>query len=193
MGGIKVTDIAFGRMRAPDLDRAELFLTDFSMARSDRTRTALYMRGTDPAHHLYVVELGEPVFVGCGFYAASEEDLHRLAREAGASAVESIDEPGGGKRVRLRDPLGYQIEVVHGIERVAPLPLRRQLLNYGSERYRRAGELMRLGKGPAHVRRNGHMVLMSTNLPKTVQWYRSTLGFLCSDDVYAEREDNLVG
>ncbi len=193
MSGIKVADIAFGRMRAPDLDRAEQFLTDFGLVRSDRTRTALYMRGTDPTHHLYVAELGDPRFVGCAFQAASEEDLHRLARAQGASPVESIDEPGGGKRVRLRDPLGYQIEVVHGIARPEPLPLRRQLLNYGAERRRRAGELMRLAKGPAHVRRIGHMVLMSTDLGRTVQWYRGTLGFLCSDDVYAEREDNLVG
>ncbi len=193
MGGIKVSDIAFGRMRAPDLDRAEQFLTDFGLVRSDRTRTALYMRGTDPAHHLYVAELGEPALVGCGFYARSEADLHEIARADGASAVESIDEPGGGKRVRLRDPLGYQIEIVHGIEQPAALPLKRQKLNYGSERLRRAGELMRLDKGPAHVRRIGHMVLMSTDLPKTVRWYRSMLGFLCSDDVYAEREDNLVG
>ena len=28
--------------------------------------------------------------------------------------MESIDEPGGGKRVRLRDPMGYQIEIVYG-------------------------------------------------------------------------------
>ena len=193
MSGIKVADIAYGRVAAPDLDRAEQFLTDFGMARSARTRTALYMRGTDPTHHLYIAELGEPRFIGCGFYATSEEDLHKLARVDGASAVESIDEPGGGKRVRLSDPLGYQIEVVHGIEQPAPLPLRRQLLNYGSERLRRAGELMRIAKGPAHVRRIGHMVLMSTDLRRTVDWYRRTLGFLCSDDVYAEREDNLVG
>jgi catechol 2,3-dioxygenase-like lactoylglutathione lyase family enzyme len=193
MAGIKVTDIAYGRMRAPDLDEAEAFLTAFGMVRSDRTGDALYMRGTDSAHHLYVAELGAPRFVGCAFYAASEEDLHKIARADGASAVESIDEPGGGKRVRLCDPMGYQIEIVYGIQRPPPLRLSRQLLNYGAERYRRAGELMRLAKGPAHVKRMGHMVLMSTDLRKTVQWYRDTLGFLCSDDVYAEREDNLVG
>src|SRR5258708_10805948 len=149
MAGIKVTDIAYGRMRAPDLDKAEAFLTAFGMVRSDRTADVLYMRGTDPAHHLYVAELGEPRFVGCAFYAKSEEDLHRIARSDGASPVESIDEPGGGRRVRLRDPLGYQTEIVYGIQRLPPLRVQRQLLNYGAERYRRAGELMRLEKGPA--------------------------------------------
>ena len=33
----------------------------------------------------------------------------------------SIDEPGGGKRVRLTEPNGYQIEVVCGIAPVPPI------------------------------------------------------------------------
>ena len=41
----------------------------------------------------------------------------------GASGIENIDEPGGGKRVRLTEPNGYQIEVVHGIDKVPPIPV----------------------------------------------------------------------
>ena len=37
---------------------------------------------------------------------------------------EHLDEPGGGKRVRSPDPLGYQIEVVCGMQQLAPLPRR---------------------------------------------------------------------
>ena len=48
------------------------------------------------------------------FAAQSEADLHRLATMDGASAVEDMDEPGGGRRVRLTDPHGYQVEVVWG-------------------------------------------------------------------------------
>src|SRR5262249_50701874 len=47
MAAIKVTDMAYGRLKAPDLDLMEEFLTRFGMARSERTNTALYMRGTD--------------------------------------------------------------------------------------------------------------------------------------------------
>ena len=32
-----VTDIAYGRLRAPDLDIMEEFLLDFGMVRADRT------------------------------------------------------------------------------------------------------------------------------------------------------------
>src|SRR5271163_2301175 len=100
---IKVKDIAWGRLRSPDLDKQETFLLDFGMVRAARTKTALYMRGTDPNHHLHVTELGESKFVGLAYYAASEEDLDKVSRVEGASKVEAIDEPGGGKRVRLKD------------------------------------------------------------------------------------------
>jgi len=101
MAWIKATDIAYGRLRAPDLDVMEEFLTRFGMLRADRTNTALYMRGTDPAHHIHVTEKGAPKFVGLAYYAASGDDLERIARAPGASPIEDIDEPGGGKRVRL--------------------------------------------------------------------------------------------
>jgi len=120
---IKVRDLAYGRLRAPDLDVMEEFLTHFGLIRSARTPTALYMRGTDPRHHLHVTEKGAPAFVGFAYQAAGEEDLARVAKAPGASPVESIDEPGGGKRVRLREPNGYQIEVVWGLETLPAIPV----------------------------------------------------------------------
>src|SRR6266851_4467582 len=183
MAWIKATDIAYGRLRAPDLDVMEEFLTRFGMVRAERTGTAHYMRGTDPVHHIHVTEKGEPKFVGFAYYADSEDDLKRLAKAPGASAVEAIDEPGGGKRVRLTEPNGYQIEVVHGIAAVAPIATRRQKLNTGEDPLLRAGELMRLPKGPSHVKRIAHGVMMTPKFEATVAWFRDTLGFVCSDDV----------
>src|SRR5215468_451395 len=141
---IKVKDLAYGRLRAPDLDAAEEFLTHFGMIRAARTPTALYMRGTDPEHHLHVTEKGDPKFVGLAYYAQDEDDLARIAKATGASGIETIDEPGGGKRVRLKEPNGYQIEVVCGIAPVPEIPVRRQKLNSGEAPLSRAGELMRL-------------------------------------------------
>src|SRR2546428_14170028 len=102
MALIKVTDLAYGRLRAPDLDVAEEFLTNFGMVRAARTNGALYIRGTDPAHHLHVTEKGDPGFVGLAYYAASLDDLKRGAKAPGASGLQEIDGPGGGKRVRLK-------------------------------------------------------------------------------------------
>ncbi len=194
MAVIKVTDIAWGRLRSPDLDAQEEFLKRFGLIKTERTKDALYMRGTDPTHHIHITEKGEPKFVGFAYYAASEDDLKRLAKTPGASAVEEIDEPGGGKRVRLTEPNGYQIEVVHGVAPVAPIAVRpRQKLNTGESPLQRAGELMRLPKGPSHVKRIGHGVLMTPRFNDTVKWFRDTLGFICSDDVYAGEKENLIG
>ena len=193
MALIKVTDLAYGRLRAPDLDVMEEFLTHFGMIKVDRTKTALYMRGTDPTHHIHVTEKGDPGFVGLAYYAASADDLKRVAKAPGASAVEDIDEPGGGKRVRLKEPNGYQIEVVYGTDKVKPIPVKSQALNMGKESLNRAGELMRIHRGSARVKRIGHGVMASPKLVETVQWFRERLGFVCSDDVYAGTKDNLIG
>jgi catechol 2,3-dioxygenase-like lactoylglutathione lyase family enzyme len=193
MAWAKVTDIAYGRLRSPDLDVQEEFLTRFGMKRAARTANALYMRGTDPAHHLHITEKGDPKFVGIAYYVADEDDLKKLSKAPGATGVETIDEPGGGKRVRLTEPNGYQIEVVCGIEKVDSIPVKRQKLNSGEAPTARAGELMRLPRGPAHVKRIGHGVLMSSKFTETVRWFRETLGLICSDDVYAGDKENLIG
>jgi catechol 2,3-dioxygenase-like lactoylglutathione lyase family enzyme len=193
MAVIKVRDLAYGRLRSPDLDAAEEFLTHFGMIRAARTPTALYMRGTDAHHHLHVTEKGDPAFIGLAYYAGSADDLEKLAKLPGASAVESIDEPGGGRRVRLREPNGYQIEVVHGIEALPAIPVPEQPMNTGTEPLRRAGELMRLRKSPTPVKRMGHGVLGTPKVRETAAWFRETLGFLCSDDVYAGTKDHLIG
>ena len=151
------------------------------------------MRGTDPRHHIHITEKGDPKFVAFGYYAASEDDLARVAKAPGASAVESIDEPGGGKRVRLREPNGYQIEVVHGIATPPAIPVPVQEMNTGVAPLRRAGELMRLRKSPTPIKRIGHGVMGTPKVKETVQWFRETLGFICSDDVYAGEKDHLIG
>jgi catechol 2,3-dioxygenase-like lactoylglutathione lyase family enzyme len=192
---IKAVDLAYGRLRSPDLDKQEEFLTAFGMVRADRTKNALYMRGTDPAHHLHVTELGEPKFVGLGFHAGSMDDLEKLSRVDGASPIEEIDEPGGGRRVRLTDPDGYQIEVIHGMEQLPKIPLARPPVNTGEDKTQRRNALYYKGveRGPSHIKRFGHFVLMTPNFEKMLGWYRETIGFRCSDDVYADSKDNIVG
>jgi len=194
MAWIKATDMAYGRLCSPDLDLQEEFLTKFGMVRAARTPTALYMRGTDPCHHIHVTEKSDPKFVGFAYYVASEDDLKALTKVPGVTGIENIDEPGGGKRVRLTEPNGYQIEVVCGIEKVEPLKIpKRQKLNSGEDPLARAGELMRLSKGPSHVKRIGHGVINTPKFDETIGWFREALGFICSDDVYAEDKKNLIG
>jgi catechol 2,3-dioxygenase-like lactoylglutathione lyase family enzyme len=192
---IKATDLAYGRLRSPDLDKQEEFLTAFGMVRADRTKNALYMRGTDAPHHIHVTELGAPKYVGIALHAGSLDDLEKLARTPGASPIESIDEPGGGKRVRLTDPDGFQVEVVHGMAQLPKIPVVRPPVNIGEDKTQRRNALYYKGveRGPSHVKRIGHFVVHSPQFEKTLGWYRDMFGFRCSDEVYVDRKDNITG
>jgi catechol 2,3-dioxygenase-like lactoylglutathione lyase family enzyme len=189
---IRVNDLAYVRFRAPDLDRMESFLTDFGLVRAARTDTALYMRGADSQHHIHVTELGDPAFLGVGLEAASAADLAAIARAPGATAAEAIDEPGGGTRVRLADPNGIRLDVVHGIERVAALPLpARRPLNSDAQRSR-LGERQHVDRGPAHVKRLGHFVLLVNDFRETEAFYRTHFGFRNSDELYLGQRDTVL-
>ena len=147
MAVIKVTDIAYVRLRAPDLDVQAEFLENFGLAQSARTNNAIYYRGTDPVHHIHVTEKGDPRVIGLAYHASSEDDLKTLAKTDGASGIEHLDEPGGGQRVRLTELNGYQVEVVWGMEKVSELPAPRQMLNSGYAPLARKGDLMRIPRG----------------------------------------------
>ena len=191
MSYIKVTDMAYGRLRAPDLDVMEEFLDPLRHDALERTANALYMRGTDPVHHIHVTEKGEPKFVGLAYYAESEDDLKRIAKAPGASGIEAIDEPGGGKRGALTEPNGYQIEVVHGLRGIPDRDQAPEAQHWRGPAA--AGGRADACPGPSHVKRIGHGVMMTLKFRETVDWFRDTLGFVCSDDVYAGEKNNLIG
>jgi catechol 2,3-dioxygenase-like lactoylglutathione lyase family enzyme len=193
MPALKVADLAFPRMEAPDLDAMEEFLTHFGMIRAERTPDALYMRGADDHHHLHVTHKGGTKFIGFAYHVADAADLERATKLPGASGIETLNEPGGGRRVRLTEPNGYQIELIAGMERVAPIKVERDPPNSGSEPLRRAGRLMRLPKSPTPIQRIGHGVLSTPKVKETTAWFRETLGMIRSDDVYAGEKDNIIG
>src|SRR2546430_17702332 len=66
-------------------------------------------------------------------------------------------------------------------------------MNGGLEPLRRAGDLMRLRPSPSPIKRMGHGVIGTPKVKETVQWFRETLGFICSDDVYAGDKNNVIG
>jgi catechol 2,3-dioxygenase-like lactoylglutathione lyase family enzyme len=193
MPKIKAHDLAYVRFGVPDLDEAEVFLNDFGLNRSAETATARYYRARDDHHHVYITEQGETRFKAMAFEVASEAALETFAAAEGLR-MEAIAEPGGGKRVLLTEPNGYTVELVAGIERVAPIPTTARDPNVAAVPLRRAGDCVRLEKGPARVRRLGHVVLSSPRPYETVAWFRETLGLLGSDDLHdPDNGDRLVG
>ncbi|MGB0629129.1 MAG: catechol 1,2-dioxygenase [Alphaproteobacteria bacterium] len=189
---IKVEDIAFGRLQSPDLDEAEEFLVNFGMVRAERTNDTLYMRGTDPAPFIHVTHKGEAKFIGLAFRAQSEEDLEKISKVDGASDIEDLDAPGGGKCVRLTEPNGYQIEVVYGQQDQEEIEVPRFGVNTAAARDSRLGELTRIERGPSHVKRLGHAVIMTPDVMGGTKWFRETLGLVASDEVYVGEKDNII-
>jgi catechol 2,3-dioxygenase-like lactoylglutathione lyase family enzyme len=189
---IKVSDIAYVRFSAPDLDEMERFLGDFGLAVTERRNEVLYARGSDTSPWIHSTVRGEPGFVAVAFEAASAADLEAASKLDGGSPVEPIEEPGGGSRVRFTDPDGYTIEVVHGRQPAAPLRVEGTLpANTGRER-RRLGAQQSVPTGPARVKRLGHMVLRVSDFKTSDAWYKSRFGFLSSDEVFLGDPQNVI-
>ena len=180
---IKVKDISHVRLSAPDLDRMEQFLTDFGMQRAARTDTALYMRGMGTKPFIHVTEKGPPGFIGFAYGARSLQDLQTLAEAHGAT-VEAIDEPGGGSRVRLREPNGFQIDVLYGQQPVQALP--------DTVARIRPPDGASMRKGAPRVTRIAHAVLATPKLNETIAWFRENFGFIQTDELFLA-DDRMIG
>ena len=94
--------------------------------------------------------------------------------------------------IRLGEPKTFLDGQVR-IERLPEIKAPRQMINSGYAPTARAGQPMRIPKGASRVKRIGHGVMGTPKLKETIQWFRDTLGLICSDDVYAGEKDHLIG
>jgi len=192
MSIIRVEDIAYVRFRAPDLDAMESFLDDFGLVRAARGPESLHMRGAGPAAFVHVTRRGEPGFAGLAFRAGSVADLHALARHDGV-AVAALDGPGEGSLVRLRDPDGFDVEVVAGQTSVSELPIPGHEPSNDARNRLRRDVLKRVGAGPAHVQRLGHCVLNVSDFRRSEQWYKERFGLITSDEIWVGDPNMAIG
>jgi catechol 2,3-dioxygenase-like lactoylglutathione lyase family enzyme len=176
--------MAYVRLSAPDLGRMEQFLLDFGMITAHRDARRLYMRGAGDAPYLHVTELGPPGVVSFAYDVDDEDALRSMARRGDASPVEALDGPGGGKRVRLRDPNGCWIELVTGRATVEPMPRRPNV---------RPPDGVSKLVGAARVVRLSHTACMTPEPRPTIEWYQKTLGVIPTDELYIGSRDNLLG
>jgi len=179
---VKAIDTAYILFQVPDLQKQKAFLCDFGMVEAQGDGDHLYLRGYGTAPYIYSAHRGsEPRFLGAGFLLGSEADLQRASSETG-QPVEAVDGPGGGQRVRLRDPDGFLVDLVWGRQPVTPLETRRAPLpvNLPGDK-RRVNSAQRPPLEPSAVERFGHYVLMVTDFETSWKWYRRHLGLLPSD------------
>jgi catechol 2,3-dioxygenase-like lactoylglutathione lyase family enzyme len=189
----KAVDVAYVVYQVPDLDHMEAFLTDFGLARAARTGDVLYMRGVGSLPYAHVTVRGaEPRFVGGALTMRSPEDLDALAKLPGSSAVEAIDGPGGGQRVRMITPDGVQIDAVWGIENAPRLPLRAPNPFNAGARKERHNQPLRPKREPALALRLGHFVLRVSNHDQSVAWFKERFGLLPSDYICVPGDESRV-
>lgn len=186
--GIRVSDIAFVRFQAPDLDQMEVFLSDFGLVRAEKTDDTLYMRGAGNEPFIHVTHKGDAGFAGVAFLADSVADLEVLAAMEGASPVEDITEPGGGKRVRFVDPNGHKVEVIAGRQSVGTLDVQRGGATNSAIDQPRIDKTLRSGEAPAQVMRLGHCVLNVVDFRQSEAWYKERFGLITSDEIEIEKD-----
>jgi catechol 2,3-dioxygenase-like lactoylglutathione lyase family enzyme len=179
-----ITGISHARLSAPDLGVMQDFLEAFGLLTVHRDQDRLYMRGIDDSPFLHVTERGNPGTIAFGYEAVDESVLHDFVATGAAKSVEEIDEPGGGKRVILTDPNGFELEIISGREKAAPLPPRERV---------RGREGASIRRGPSRIRRVSHAVMTTPRMDETLAWYHKTLQLIPSDEIYGGTPDNRLG
>ena len=178
---VKASELTFVHFERPDLDKAERYLRDFGLIVAARNDNSLFLRGTGSLPFFYRVTRGpRPRFLGLGLAVPAAGDLEKLAKAFGRR-VEPSDAPGGGSIVRLLDPEGVAVDVMHGFKRSEPLPLRPTILHNSPSNVIRVNDTQRPALEPPQVTKLGHLVLETTNFDVSVRWYMDTLGFIPSD------------
>ena len=184
MSVIKIEDICHVRFSAPDLEKMQVFLTEFGLDARLYEDGLLYARAGDGSPFSHVTEQGDAGFQGLGLRAESVDDLERLAQSEGVEVVD-LTTPGGGKCVRLRDPDGVLVEVVAGQAKADVPPMPKEPVRNSAEKRARRRKPVRLEAGPSHVLRLGHCVLNVSDFRVSERWYKDRFGFLTSDEIEA--------
>ena len=184
---ILAKQLAYVRVSAPDVAKAETFLQNFGLHPVTQSGQRSYWRGADAGAPCYVLSQGSSAVTAIGFAANSFDDLEEISRSPDASAIEPLDDAceglSGGHVVRLADPLGMLVEVVYGQTDLEPLQgAPAHDFNMNGDRPR-AGVLPGVSKGPSQIKRIGHLVLESADPVVLYQWYHEKLGLTKSDAV----------
>lgn len=179
----KATSLAYIRWERPDLEKAEQFLQDFGLRTVSRTKTDLYLSSSDGTPWCYHISKSkEARFVGMGFSVSNRSELQALSALPGASDIEKLNEPGHGEVVRLTDPGGLRVDIVHGREQHpktthrAPLPV-----NYNSSSLSRINGTQRAPANPPDILKLGHVAMEVVDYQAVSAWYTQHLGFIPSD------------
>jgi catechol 2,3-dioxygenase-like lactoylglutathione lyase family enzyme len=192
----RATDVLYVRYQVTDLAIAERFLRDFGMSPAQPCDGArLFMRGTGDAPFLYEAVLGPDCrFLGAGLRVSMRSDLERLATLTDSSPITWLDGvPGGGERVRMRMPDGFEIDAVYGqtSARSPTPPVKTALFNTARAKMR-INQAVRVSAGAVPVKRLGHFVLHVLDHEISRNWLAERFGLVASDFLALPDDPNRV-
>ena len=174
--------LLYARYQLIDLEIARDFLVDFGLQVVEQRHDRLFLRGCGDAPWLYEAVLGDTNrFLGAGFEMDSLTELQRLAEFDGSSAIEESDAPGGGYRVRMTMPDGFEIDAVCGLGSAAALGSRSAFALNNAYAKPRTNAPVRIKRGIAMVNKFGHFVLHVSDHEQSVKWLQDRLGMVASD------------
>jgi hypothetical protein len=178
---VKAAQLLFVHFERPNLEQAQQYLRDFGLIVAESNENELFMRGTGPQPYIYRVTKGPNArFLGLGFSVATVDDLRKLAKAFGKT-IQSAQTPGGGFVVRLQDPEGVAVDVLHGFIASKELPLRAAIPHNAPNQIVRVNDTQRPTLEPPQVTKLGHLVLEVPDFDLSARWYMDTLGFIPSD------------
>jgi catechol-2,3-dioxygenase len=164
---VKVIKLAHVGLNALDLSKqAEFYNDKWGLERIDEFGGEMFFRAEGPAHH--VLTLHENSSAGLHHVAlevATPEDIDQAYEELQAAGVDVVTppaqelEPGVKKAIRFKDPDGFLVELIAGVEAVhdpyGPRDIKPQDLN--------------------------HVVLNVASADRSESFYRDLLGFKLTD------------
>jgi len=174
-----VLNAAFERRDCESMFR---FLEAFGFLPVERRSRTTYFRGHGAAPYLVsVTESSRDALRGFAFVAGEAGDLARLAKATG-QRIEAVAEPGGGQRVRLTDPDGLEVDLVHGFDPAPAIAVRKELIPINDPfEKRRVNATVRSATQPSPLFKVGHIVLQRPDFQRASQWYMRHFGLIPSD------------
>jgi hypothetical protein len=174
-----VLNVAFERR---DPDPMHRFLEDFGFLPVETRDQTTYFRGNGSAPYLVsVTESSRDAIRGFAFAAREAADLERLATATG-QPIEPVTDLGGGKRVRLIDPDGLGVDLVHGFKPAPAIEISEAFrpVNTPFEK-ERVNVTVRSTTQPSPLFKLGHLVLQRPDFERASAWYMRHFGLIPSD------------
>jgi catechol-2,3-dioxygenase len=164
---VKVVKLAHVGLSAVDLSKqAEFYNDKWGLERIDEHGRDMFFRAEGPTHHVLTLHENEaPGLHHVALEVPTPDDVDRASDELAAAGVEIVTpptqelEPGVKKAVRFKDPDGFLVELVAGVDNVTD--------PYGLRDVK-----------PQNL---NHIVLNVANQARSEAFYRDTLGFALTD------------